>query len=323
MSKKITRRDFIGKSALGAGLIGINIDNEGEIDFRTSSKLLDKGVPKRRLGKTNKMISSIGFGGSGSRFSTWVPTESDAQYLLEYAIKLGINYFDSSNMYNYKTEKRYGRYLTPKYRDKIVLCAKTDIRTYDGVMIEIEKSLKHMKTDYIDIYLMMAVDKVKEVETLAGPAGGYKAYRKLKDEGVIKHIGCSFHIWNAASQKLINEFDEIEVALCPINASRSGGNEDKFLPVAKQKDIGVIGIKSTGQNRLIGNVTGADLCRYALSMPITAVDVGVDGYTTLEYCAHIANEPPLKPAQMREIERRLAFDPKKVSLPYYQGDGLS
>ena len=56
MSKKITRRDFIGKSALGAGLIGINIDNEGEIDFRTSSKLLDKGVPKRRLRSEERRV---------------------------------------------------------------------------------------------------------------------------------------------------------------------------------------------------------------------------------------------------------------------------
>ncbi|MFC1557781.1 aldo/keto reductase [candidate division KSB1 bacterium] len=321
MSNKITRRDFIGKSALGAGLM--NLDAKGESDFRTSAKLLDKGVPKRRLGRTNKMISCIGFGGSGSRFSTWTPQESDAQYLIEYAIKLGINYFTSSSMYNYKSEKRYGRYLTPKYRDKIFLYDSTEVRTYDGVMKEIEKSLKNLKTDYIDVYIMMAVDKVKDVETLAGPAGGYKACRRMKDEGVIKHIGCSFHIWNAASQKLINEFDDIEVALCPINASRSGGNEDKFLPIAKQKDIGVNAIKSTGQNALIGNVTGADLCRYALSMPITAVEVGVDGYSTLESCAQIANEPPLNPAQMREIEKRLAFDPKKYRLPYYQGDGLS
>ena len=321
MSKKITRRDFIGKSALGAGLV--NLDAKGESDLRTSSKLLDNGVPKRRLGRTNKMISCIGFGGSGSRFSLCLPTESIAQYLIEYAIKLGINYFTSSSMFNYKSEKRYGRYLTPKYRDKILLYASTEVRTYDGIMKEIEKSLKNMKTDYIDVYIMMAVDKVTDVETLAGSAGGYKACQKLQDEGVIKHIGCSFHIWNAASQKIIDEFDDIEVALCPINASRSGGNEDKFLPIAKEKDIGVNAIKSTGQNALIGNVTGADLCRYALSMPIAAVEVGVDGYATLESCAQIANEPPLKPAQMREIEKRLAFDPKKVRLPYYQGDGLS
>ena len=321
MKNKMTRRDFIGKSALGAGLI--SFDTKGETDLRTSEKLLNRGIPKRRLGKTNKMISCIGFGGSGSRFSVWVPDEGDAQYLIEYAIKLGITYFDSSNMYNYKTEKRYGRYLTPNFRDKIFLCAKTDVRTYDGVMTEFEKSLKNMNVDYVDLYVMMAVDLVRDVETLASPSGGYKAYQKLKSEGVVKHIGFSFHIWNPASQRIFNEFEDIEVALCPINASRSGGNEEMFLPLAKKKDIGVIAIKSTGQNRLIGNVTGGDLFRYALSMDVSCVDVGVDGYTTLESCAAIANEPSLTQEQMREIENRLAFDRTKTRLPYYQGNGLS
>ena len=320
MRKKITRRNFIGKSALGAGLIGINIDNEGEIDFRTSSKLLDNPIPKRRLGRTNKMISCLSFGGAGSRYTTWVPQEGDAEVLIEYALKLGITYFEASRHYE-KTEKRYSRYLIPKYRDKIFLASKTLGRTYDEVMKDIEKTLDTLKTDTLDVYVMEGIDSLIQIDALLSPSGGYKAFRKLKDEGVIKAAAFSFHKWNVASQKAFKEMD-IDVVLCPLNAARRG-NEDIFLPLALKRDIGIIAIKTTGQNRLIGNVTGADLCRYALSMPITAVDVGVDGYSTLESCAQIAHEPPLKPAQMREIEKRLAFDPKKVSLPYYQGDGLS
>jgi aryl-alcohol dehydrogenase-like predicted oxidoreductase len=320
MKNKITRRDFIGKSAFCAGLINLDVKTDSEVEPLTSSKILDNEVPKRRLGKTNKMISCIGFGGSGSRFSTLLDNESIAEGVIEYAIKLGITYFDSSKLGSAKSEKRYGRYLTPKYRDKIFLCAKTEIRTYDGVMEEFDATIKNLNTDYLDLYVMMAVDLVKDVNTLASLSGGYKAFQKLKNQGVIKHIGFSFHKWNDASKRMLNEFDEIEACLCAMNAAKQTGAEE-MLPLAKQKDIGVIAIKSTGQNALIGNVTGADLCHYALSLPVTAVDIGVDGYATLESCARIAHEPPLTTAQMDEIHKRLAFDPTKVRLPYYQGNG--
>jgi aryl-alcohol dehydrogenase-like predicted oxidoreductase len=274
-------------------------------------------LPKRRLGRTNKMVSCIGFG-AGSRYCNWVAEDEGAhQKYIDYAIKLGITYFDSARSYgNGVAEERYGLYLTPRYRNQIFLNAKTNQRTYDGVMKEVEISLKTMKTDYFDLYCMHGIYTMDEVNTLSGPNGGYKAFLKLKNEGVAKFIGFSFHVWGEAIKKAFNEFD-IDAVLCPINAARYTGCEDNVVSLAQQRDIGLIAIKILGQNSLIGNVNGDDLVRWALRLPISVANVGMDGYSPLESCVNIGKEPLISEAEAREIEVKLNFDPKVTRLPYY------
>jgi len=238
---------------------------------------------------------------------------------IDHAIKLGITYFDSARSYgNGLAEERYGKYLTPKYRKQIFLNSKTMERTYDRVMKEIEISLKTLKTDYLDLYCMHGIDKVEDVNTLLSSSGGYKAFLKLKNEGVIKNIGFSFHKWNDASQKSFKEFD-VDAILCVINASKYNGNEEGLLPLAKKRDIGIIAIKIMGQNALIGNVSGDDLLRYALSLPVSVANVGIDGFAPLESCVEVGKEPLLSEKEARKIELNLNFDPKVTRLPYYTG----
>jgi aryl-alcohol dehydrogenase-like predicted oxidoreductase len=201
---------------------------------------------------------------------------------------------------------------------KIFLNSKTMDRTFDGVMKDIEISLKTLKTEYLDLYCMHSIDQVEDVDMLLSPSGGYKAILKLKDEGVVKNIGFSFHKWNEASQKSFNEFD-VDAILCVINASRYNGNEDNVLPLAAQRDVGVIAIKIMGQNALIGNVSGDDLLRYGLSLPISVANVGMDGFSPLESCVEVGKEPLLSEKGARKIELRLNFDPKATRLPYFTG----
>lgn len=315
MKNKISRRDFIQKSALGIG--AVSVDGMKKSDT-SSKKETSGGVPKRKLGRTGRMVSCIGFGG-GSRYAYWVPQEGDAEKLIDYAIQLGITYFDAARGYgNGETEKRYGRYLTPKYRNQIFLTSKTQKRTYDGVMEEIEISLDALKTDRLELYCMHGIDKIEDVNTLSSSTGGYKAFLKLKNQGVVESIGFSFHKWNRASQESFKRFD-VDAVLCPLNASRNSGNEENLLPLALERNVGVIAIKTTGQNALIGNLSGADLVRYALSLPIALASVGMDGYATLESCVEISGEPVLSKSEREEMHIKLAFDPKKTRLPYFQG----
>ena len=282
------------------------------------SGLKAEELPKRRLGRTNRMVSCLGFG-AGSRYCNWVADEGTLQKHLDYAIKLGITYFDSARSYgNGLAEERYGKYLTPKYRSQIFLNSKTQERTYDGVMKEIEISLTTLKTDYLDLYCMHGIDEVADVDTLLSSSGGYKAFQKLKTEGDIKNIGFSFHKWNEASQKSFKEFD-VDAILCVINAARSNGNEDGLLPLANKRDVGIIAIKIMGQNALIGNVSGDDLLRYALSLPISVANVGIDGFAPLESCIEVGKEPLISAKEAKKIELQLNFDPKVTRLPYYTG----
>jgi aryl-alcohol dehydrogenase-like predicted oxidoreductase len=319
MKTHFTRRKFLQAAAVSATatmlptFVGAAAKPIGDISIVKSGEL-----PKRRLGRTNRMVSCIGFG-AGSRYCNWVADEGTLQKHIDYAIKLGITYFDSARSYgNGLAEERYGKFLTPKYRDQIFLNSKSIERTYDGVMKEIEISLKTLNTNYLDLYCMHGIDKVEDVDVLLSPSGGYKAFLKLKNEGVVKNIGFSFHKWNDASQKSFKEFD-VDAILCVINASKYNGNEDSLLPLASKRDVGIIAIKIMGQNALIGNVSGDDLLRYALSLPISVANVGIDGFAPLESCVEVGKEPLLSETEAQKIQLKLKFDPKVTRLPYYTG----
>lgn len=319
MRIKFTRRKFLQTAAITTTAVILpSVKGAAALPDSDASGLKSLELPKRRLGRTNRMVSCIGFGG-GSRYCNWVADEDTLQKHIDHAIKLGITYFDSARSYgNGLAEERYGKFLTPKYRDQIFLNSKTMERTYDGVMKEIEISLKTLKTDYLDLYCMHAIDSVKDVDVLLSSSGGYKTFLKLKNEGVVKNIGFSFHKWNDASRKSFDEFD-VDAILCVINASKYNGNEDGLLPLAAKRDVGIIAIKIMGQNALIGNVSGDDLLRFGLSLPISVANVGMDGFSPLESCVEVGKEPSLSEKEAKKIELKLDFDPKVTRLPYFTG----
>lgn len=319
MKTIFTRRKFLQTAAVTttvAMLPGIS----GAVALTPADKSGSKSeeLPKRRLGRTNRMVSCIGFG-SGSRYCNWVADDVILQKHIDHAIDLGITYFDSARIYgNGVSEERYGKFLIPKYRKQIFLNSKSLERTYDGVMKDIETSLRTLKTDYLDMYTIHGIDQIEDANTLLSTTGGYKAFLKLRDEGVVKNICFSYHKWNEASQKCFSEFD-VDVVMCVINAARFNGNEDNLIPQAIKRDLGIIAIKIMGQNALIGNVTGDDLLRYALTMPFSVANVGMDGFAPLESCVEVAKEPLLSAAEAEKIRTRLNFDPSVTKLPYFIG----
>jgi diketogulonate reductase-like aldo/keto reductase len=319
MRTHFTRRKFLQTAAITtSAAILPSVTRVSALPGGGVSGVKSEKLPKRRLGRTNRMVSCIGFGG-GSRYCNWVADEDTLQKHIDHAINLGITYFDSARSYgDGLAEQRYGKFLTPKYRDQIFLNSKTMERTYDGVMREIEMSLKTLKTDYLDLYCMHSIDRIEDVDILSSPSGGYKAFLELKNKGVVKNIGFSFHKWNDASRKSFDEFD-VDAILCVINASRSNGNEDGLLPLAAKRDIGIIAIKIMGQNALIGNVSGDDLLRFGLSLPISVANIGMDGFSPLESCVEVGKEPLLSEEEARKIELTLNFDPKVTRLPYFTG----
>ena len=318
MKTRLTRRKFLQTAALSTSTAVLPVmGNAVQADF---DKQVEKSIelPKRRLGRTNRIVSCIGFGG-GSRYANWVATDDILQKHIDHAIKLGVTYFDTARSYgNGLSEERYGKFLTPKYRNQIFLNSKSGERTYDGVMKEIEISLKTLKTDHLDLYTMHAIDNSEDVDTLLSVSGGYKAFLKLRNEGVVKNIAFSFHKWNEASQRSFKEFD-VDAILCVINASKYNGNEEGLLPLITARDIGIIAIKVMGQNALIGNVSGDDLLRYVLSLPVSVANVGMDGFSPLESCVEVGKEASLSEKEAKRIEVKLNFDPKITKLPYFTG----
>lgn len=319
MKTPFTRRRFLQAAAITSTVALIpSLAGNAAHKTGTVSNLPEGQLPLRRLGRTNRMVSCLGFGG-GSQWCNWPAKDDLLQKHIDHAIKLGITYFDTARSYgNGVSEERFGKFLTPKYRNQIFLNSKSADRTYDGVMKDIETSLGLLKTDHLDLYCMHAIDKIEDVDKLLGPGGGYKAFLKLRDEGVVKNIGFSYHKWNDASQKSFKEFD-VDVIMCVINAARSNGNEDNLIPLAQKRDLGIIAIKIMGQNALLGNVSGDDLLRYVLTLPVSVTNIGIDNFPALESCVEVARQPVISESEAKKIRQKLNFDPAVTKLPYFTG----
>jgi aryl-alcohol dehydrogenase-like predicted oxidoreductase len=300
-----------GASLLAAGSSGA----ESESDRSAASSM-----PTSILGRTGTRVSRIGFG-AGTPFWQLLPSERQAEKLLQYAVQKGITYFDTAYSYgkDNSSEKRIGKYLTPEYRKKIFLVTKTRERSYDGVMRQFEESLKNLDTEYLDLYHMHALKTLEDVRTLAGSSGGFKAFRELKDAGAIRNIGFSFHTWEDFSKTAYEEFDP-DVVMFSLNASRDSGCEEQFLPLALENNTGLVAMKVTAGNSLIGEVSGQDLVRYVLGLPVHVLNIGIGGFGTLESCVELAKEEPVSETQRKEIHDRLAYAPERYDIPYHRPD---
>src|SRR5438105_2031853 len=80
-------------------------------------------LPQRKLGKTGAMVTMLGLGGHHVGKQS---DEAESQRIIETAIGGGVRFFDTAVVYqNGGSEERYGKLLTPKYRDVIFLMTKS------------------------------------------------------------------------------------------------------------------------------------------------------------------------------------------------------
>ncbi len=139
------------------------------------------------FGKTGLTVSELGFGGIPIiRLET-----SQAVDVLRRAYEWGITLFDTANAYR-DSEEKIGLAFEGM-RDKVVLATKTIKRDADGAMVQLENSLRMMKTDYIDIYQLHQIAQEKDWEYVASPGGALKAVVKAREQGKVRCIGITSH----------------------------------------------------------------------------------------------------------------------------------
>jgi aryl-alcohol dehydrogenase-like predicted oxidoreductase len=171
------------------------------------------GMPRRRLGRTGRDVSIIGFPGLALAHERDASTCGPA---LHRAFEHGINYFDVAPAYgNGTAEVRMGEGLQGIPRDKIVLACKTGQRDAAGARRELERSLGRLKTDHFDLYQLHAMRSREDVEEVLAPHGALEAFVKAKQEGKVRWLGFSAHSQEAALALLkAHPFDTV---MYPVN----------------------------------------------------------------------------------------------------------
>ena len=189
---------------------------------------------KRRLGKTEIEVSSIGFGG--------IPIQrahpDKAVEIIDQMMAEGMNFIDTAIGYTV-SESYIGNALVGGKRDQFVLATKSPAKDYEGMKADIEKSLKDLKTDYIDLYQCHLVKNREQYEQIMGENGAYKAMLEAKDSGKIGHIGITAH----SAEFLMEVLEEMpfETIQFPYNLVERQG--EKLFERAKALDLGVIIMK--------------------------------------------------------------------------------
>ena len=311
--EKITRRAFVSVTAKGVGVLSVS---EMISSCSVFSGKQEGQIPQRILGKTGLSVSILSFGG-GSQFLRNKNGEWEKH--LEMAVESGINLFDTAPDYTVtapagaralSSEERFGEIL-PAYRSKVHIITKLDLnekgkREPDQARKSVEGSLKRLKTDYVDILLIHAVndkDSVSEIEK-----GIYKKILEMKKEGITKYIGFSSMDSAERSRDLLENLD-FDVALLALNPTGYRNYSEIVLPIAQQKNVGVVGIKVVRD--LIGkDATAKELLEYAWTTNhVASTLIGHYGMNTLKENIKLAIEYGKKKQvslDVRELESRLA-----------------
>ncbi len=284
-------------------------------------------MPTRNLGKTGYKVGIFSLGGQaslekGNNFDVAVP-------IIERALDLGVNYLDTSSIYGGpdRWSEQYVGQVMKTRRDQAFLATKTKERTREGSLRMIEKSLKLLNTDHVDLWQLHDVGLPEDVDAIFAKGGAMEALQEMKDQKVVRYLGVTGHYRPEALIDTVNRypFDTILMALSAAD-SHIHSFQEKLLPLVVEKQMGIIGMKVPARGRLLsswtpppldaqrhswegsaiatrsGVMTMQDAMNFALTHPVSTIIIGCDNVAQLEQNVQIAREfTPLSQTQMAAL----------------------
>src|SRR5216684_7651137 len=175
-------------------------------------------LPKRRLGRMNLEVTTLGYGAMELRGAPSGPevSDHDAEQMLNAVLDAGINFIDTSIDYG-RSEELIGRFIAHR-RSEYFLASKCGcvpnapmgaehIHTADNIRTGVENSLRRMKTDYLDLVQFHRSITRREFEE----HGALAAALALKQEGKVRAIGVSGTLPNLVEQIEMGVFDAFQI----------------------------------------------------------------------------------------------------------------
>jgi predicted aldo/keto reductase-like oxidoreductase len=302
MSKdNLKRREFLTGAAVTAFSAGL----AGSPANMAKAAETAGAMPMRNLGRTGLKVSIIGLGG----FHMALPEKEDySTKIVDRALDMGINFFDNADCYmKGRAEVRLGKALEGR-RQKIILMSKVDQRDAQGARATLELSLRHLRTDHLDIWQFHQVANMGEIEQIFGPGGALEAAEQAKKEGKIRFIGITGHFDPEVLLAAVRRypFDTVQM---PINVVDPHFKSFRKAVVdeAVKRNIGVIAMKTMGR----GNITSLEVAtpsealRWVWSQPVSLAVVGCEWIEMLDYNIYLAKTfKPMPEAEQASLLER-------------------
>jgi aryl-alcohol dehydrogenase-like predicted oxidoreductase len=269
------------------------------------------GMIYRDLGTTGEKVSAIGLGG----FHIGKQTDpAESIQLIRSAIDRGITFMDNCWDYNDGiSEVRMGQALRDGYRAKVFLMTKIDGRTKAEYNKQLEQSMGRLQTDVIDLVQFHEVIRMEDPDRIFAEDGAIHGAIEARQAGKIRYIGFTGHKDPAVHLRMLEiaakhqfHFDTVQM---PINVmdAHFRSFEREVMPVALKQGIGVLAMKTFGDNFILksNTVQPIEALHYGLTQPVSVVITGIDKPEILDQAIEAARTfKPLSGAQVASLLAR-------------------
>jgi hypothetical protein len=240
-----------------------------------------------------------------------------------------VNYIDTSSIYGgpLRWSEQYVGEVMKTRRGEAFLATKTKERTREGSMRMIDKSLELLHTDHVDLWQLHDIGTMKDINAIFAPGGAMEALVAMQQQKVVRYLGITGHYRPDALVEAIHRHD-FDCILMALNAAdpHHFTFQEKLLPLAVEKQMGIIGMKIPGRGRLLsswnpqpleqqkhmwegmvpaptpGTLTMREAVYYVLSQPVSTIIIGCDSIPQLEENVQLArNFTPLTEKQQAEL----------------------
>jgi len=220
----------------------------------------------RKLGRTGLEASVVGL---GCAMLGTVDTHY-AVRVVRRALDLGVTFFDAARSY-WDAEVKLGLALADA-RHRVIVSTKTGARDREGAWREVNESLERTRFDYFDNYHLHWLQDVEDVDRRVGPGGALEALVRARDEGLIRHVGCTSHKAEVLVAAL-ERFD-FEIVLVPLNVVERNPLRE-LAPLCERRGVALMAMKPLATGLLPARLA----LRWLRNQPIASA---VPGATTLE-----------------------------------------
>ena len=306
----MNRRHFLRKtiqSVLGAWLA--TFSGKAEALQTMSESVSSQGIPTRPFGRTGFNTTLFGFGGEGILRTTG--RHREAVPVIEKALELGVNYYDTSPAYA-DSQDYYGVVFKndPRKRKGIFLASKTHDRSRDGSLRLLDDSLRRLHTDRLDLWQLHDLRDRDDLNRIFSKGGALEALIEAKKQGRIRFLGITGHHDPAILKEAANRFpfDSVMMALNAADIHTHSFIKE-LLPAVNHMQMAVIGMKVYSRGRILqpGLLSAEEAVHYVWSLPVSNVILGCDNIRQVEENVHYAKEfQHLSESVMRGIEARTA-----------------